>query len=73
MARCVKRSPSGKGVLSRPRGSFQILRAEFPTTDCVMDVSRLSKRPAFVAAFADAKEFVKQVPKDKPLIRRFTG
>jgi len=38
-----------------------------------MDVSRLSKRPAFVAAFADAKEFVKQVPKDKPLIRRFTG
>jgi len=36
-------------------------------------VSRLSKRPAFVAAFSDAREFVKQVPKDKPLVRRFTG
>jgi glutathione S-transferase len=36
-------------------------------------VSRISKRPAFVAAFADAREFVKQVPRDKPLVRRFTG
>ena len=36
-------------------------------------VGRLSQRPAFAAAFADAREFEKQVPQDKPLVRRFTG
>ena len=36
-------------------------------------VGRLSQRPAFTAAFADAREFEKQVPQDKPLVRRFTG
>lgn len=35
--------------------------------------SRLSKRPAFIAAFADAREFVPQVPQDKPMARQFTG
>jgi glutathione S-transferase len=36
-------------------------------------VGRLSQRPAFAAAFADAREFERQVPQDKPLVRRFTG
>jgi glutathione S-transferase len=36
-------------------------------------VGRLAQRPAFAAAFADAREFEKQVPRDKPLVRRFTG
>ena len=36
-------------------------------------VGRLAQRPAFAAAFADAREFSKQVPQDKPLVSRFTG
>lgn len=36
-------------------------------------VSRLSKRPAFVAGFADAREFVPEVPQDKTLMGSFTG
>ena len=36
-------------------------------------VGQLAQRPAFAAAFADAREFVKQVPQDKPLATRFTG
>ena len=36
-------------------------------------VGQLAQRPAFAAAFADAREFVKQVPQDKPLVARFTG
>ena len=36
-------------------------------------ISRLSKRPAFAAAFVDAKEFSPQVPQDKPLATQFTG
>jgi glutathione S-transferase len=36
-------------------------------------VSRLSKRPAFALAFADAREFSRAVPQDRPLTRRFTG
>ncbi len=36
-------------------------------------VGRLAQRPAFAAAFADAREFTKQVPQDKPLVKRFTG
>jgi glutathione S-transferase len=36
-------------------------------------VGRLAQRPAFAAAFADARKFEKQVPQDKPLVRRFTG
>jgi glutathione S-transferase len=36
-------------------------------------VARLAQRPAFAAAFADAREFTKQVPQDKPLVKRFTG
>jgi glutathione S-transferase len=36
-------------------------------------LSRLSKRPAFAAAFADAREFSPEVPQDKPLAARFTG
>lgn len=36
-------------------------------------VGRLAQRPAFAAAFADARDFEKQVPRDKPLVSRFTG
>lgn len=36
-------------------------------------LSRVSKRPAFVRAFADAKEFSRAVPQDKQLASRFTG
>lgn len=36
-------------------------------------LSRLAKRPAFGAAFADAREFRAEVPQDKPLVSRFTG
>ncbi len=36
-------------------------------------LSRLSKRPAFVSAFADAREFSRSVPQDKPLAEKFTG
>lgn len=36
-------------------------------------LSRASKRPAFGRAFADAREFSRAVPQDKPLAARFTG
>jgi glutathione S-transferase len=36
-------------------------------------LSRLAQRPAFAAAFADAREFRKEVPRDTPLVARFTG
>jgi len=36
-------------------------------------MGRLAQRPAFAAALADAREFLKQVPHDKPLVTRFTG
>jgi glutathione S-transferase len=36
-------------------------------------MSRLSKRPAFLAAFADAGEFRPEVPQDKALVAKFTG
>jgi glutathione S-transferase len=36
-------------------------------------LSRVSKRPAFAQAFADAREFTRAVPQDKPLASRFTG
>jgi glutathione S-transferase len=36
-------------------------------------MSRLSKRPAFLAAFADAGEFVPEVPQEKALVGKFTG
>jgi glutathione S-transferase len=36
-------------------------------------LSRLSKRPAFVAAFADAREFVAEVSATQELAARFTG
>ena len=36
-------------------------------------LSRLSKRPAFVAAFADAREFVAAVSAEQALAARFTG
>mgnify|MGYP001104467223 CR=1 FL=1 len=36
-------------------------------------LSRLSKRPAFAAAFADARQFQPEVPQDQPLVARFTG
>ena len=36
-------------------------------------VSRLAKRPAFASAFADAREFVPAVARDKALVARFTG
>ena len=36
-------------------------------------LSRLSKRPAFQKAFADAALFKPQVPGDAPLVKRFTG
>ncbi len=36
-------------------------------------LSRLSKRPAFAAAFADAREFSPEVPKGKPAAGKFTG
>jgi len=36
-------------------------------------ISRVSKRPAFVAAFADAREFQRRVPTDKPLVAKFSG
>jgi len=36
-------------------------------------VSRLSKRPAFAAAFADMGDFTPAVSGDKPLASRFTG
>jgi glutathione S-transferase len=36
-------------------------------------LSRVSKRPAFGRAFADAREFSRAVPQDKPLAARFTG
>lgn len=36
-------------------------------------MGRLAQRPAFAAAFADAREFERQVPQDKVLVRRFTG
>lgn len=36
-------------------------------------LGRLAQRPGFAAAFADARDFTKQVPQDKPLVKRFTG
>lgn len=36
-------------------------------------LSTLSKRPAFISAFADAKQFVPEVPQDAALVTRFTG
>lgn len=36
-------------------------------------VSRLSKRPAFVEAFADARAFQVQAPEESELVARFTG
>jgi glutathione S-transferase len=36
-------------------------------------LSRLARRPAFVAAFADARQFQPEVPQDQPLVSRFTG
>jgi glutathione S-transferase len=36
-------------------------------------ISTLSKRPAFVSAFADAREFRAEVPQDQALVVRFTG
>jgi glutathione S-transferase len=36
-------------------------------------ISRLSKRPAFRAAFADVGDFTPAVPQDKPLAGQFTG
>ena len=36
-------------------------------------LSRLSKRPAFVAAFADAREFSPEVPQQNSIVSRFTG
>lgn len=36
-------------------------------------LSRVSKRPAFARAFADAKEFSRTLPPDKPLAALFTG
>lgn len=36
-------------------------------------LSRLSKRPAFQKAFADAREFEPQVPEHSPIRVRFTG
>jgi glutathione S-transferase len=36
-------------------------------------LSTLSKRPAFVSAFADARQFSPEVPPDRPLVARFTG
>jgi glutathione S-transferase len=36
-------------------------------------ISTLSKRPAFVGAFSDAREFKPEVPQDLPLVARFTG
>jgi len=36
-------------------------------------IARLSRRPAFVAAFADAREFRKEVPPGEGLVTRFTG
>lgn len=36
-------------------------------------VSRLSKRPAFAAAFADVRDFTFELPRDKGLAERFTG
>jgi glutathione S-transferase len=36
-------------------------------------ISTLSKRPAFVSAFSDAREFKPEVPQHLPLVSRFTG
>jgi glutathione S-transferase len=36
-------------------------------------VSRLSKRPAFAMAFADAREFTAEVTPDRALVTKFTG
>ncbi|MCG8442185.1 MAG: glutathione S-transferase family protein [Caulobacterales bacterium] len=36
-------------------------------------LSRVSKRPAFVAAFADAREFTPEVPAGKAILEKFTG
>lgn len=36
-------------------------------------LSRVSKRPAFLKAFADAQEFRPQVPRESELVRRFSG
>jgi glutathione S-transferase len=36
-------------------------------------LSRVSKRPAFAAAFADARDFQAEVPQHKALVARFTG
>jgi glutathione S-transferase len=36
-------------------------------------ISTLSKRPAFVHAFSDAKQFVPEVPQEAALTSRFTG
>jgi glutathione S-transferase len=36
-------------------------------------LSVLSKRPAFVRAFADAREFTPAVPQDNGIVARFTG
>lgn len=36
-------------------------------------ISRPSKRPAFVAAFADTREFTAEVSSEKALVGKFTG
>jgi glutathione S-transferase len=36
-------------------------------------ISRLSKRPAFVKAFSDARSFQVEMPEESPLAERFTG
>lgn len=36
-------------------------------------ISKLSKRPAFVKAFADARSFKKEAPDNSELVERFTG
>ena len=36
-------------------------------------LSTVSKRPAFMSAFADAREFKRELPKDRPITARFTG
>jgi glutathione S-transferase len=36
-------------------------------------LSTVSKRPAFMKAFADVGEFQREVPEGMPLVERFTG
>ena len=36
-------------------------------------LSLVSKRPAFASAFADAHEFTPEIPRDRPIVGRFTG